>query len=111
MLRERTAAFWAARVDKDFTKQWELLEPRGRARMTPAEYAPGPVVKYLGYEVDDATVKGYFATVKVKVIAEAVLPTVPQQKAPPSVVVVEDLWVRIKGTWYRALDPNTTEGR
>ena len=49
------AAFWAARVAGDPKAQWELLEPRGRGRMTPLEYVPGPgAMKYLAYQVETA---------------------------------------------------------
>ncbi len=103
-LRERAAAFWAARVSGDFEKQWGLLEPRGRARETAAEYAPTSVVKYLAYRIDNATVTGYFAKVHVHLIVQAMLPTASQQKILPSAVSLDDIWVRIRGTWYRALE-------
>src|SRR5262249_37836739 len=75
-LGERAAAFWAARVAGDFVAQWELLEPRGRGRMTPFEYAtPFGAVKYLAYQIEDVTVDGYFASVNVRAITQAVLPT------------------------------------
>jgi hypothetical protein len=103
-LRERAAAFWAARVAGDVTKQWELLEPRGKARMTPGEYAgPGGGAKYLAYQVDDTTVKGYFATVKVRLLVQPFLPSAPRQ-VDPTTAVVEDHWIRIRGTWYRSLE-------
>src|SRR5437016_1127761 len=38
-LRERAAMYWAARMNEDDKAQWDLLEPRGRGRMTPQEYA------------------------------------------------------------------------
>jgi hypothetical protein len=107
-LRERAAAFWAARVAGDFTKQWELLEPRGRGRLTAAEYSAGRgAVKYLAYQVEDATVDGYFSTVKVRLLVKPVLglagPTAQEAEAARA-VVVSDKWVKIQGTWYRTLD-------
>jgi hypothetical protein len=103
-LRERVAAFWAARVAGDFAKQWELLEPRGRGRISVAEYAPQSVVKYLGYQVEDANVKGYFASVRVRLLVQAVIPTAQNRKIAPSAVGVKDVWVRIQGTWYRSME-------
>jgi len=104
-LLERAAQFWAARVAGEPTKQWELLEPRGRGKMTVAEYAGVPrVVKYLAYQVEDASLDGYFATVKVRLIVLPVLPTAPNRRIPPTAVVVGDRWVRIKGVWYRTLE-------
>ena len=104
-LRERAAAFWAARVTGDTTKQWELLEPRARGRMTAAEYAaPRNVVKYLAYQVEDANVEGFYAKVKVRLIVQPTLPFAPQRKIAPSATVVEDPWVRVQGTWYHSMD-------
>lgn len=110
-LRERAAAFWAARMTIDANKQWELLEPRGRGRLTVAEYGGVPrAVKYLAYQVEEARVNGYFATVKVRLIVQPVLPTASQRPVPPSAVVIDDKWVRIRGTWYRALEQEDRGG-
>jgi hypothetical protein len=104
-LRERAAAFWAARVAGDPKAQWELLEPRGRGRLTPLEYVPGPgAMKYLAYQVEDATVNGYFADVSVRILVQPILPTARKAKIGPSGTVVKDRWVRIGGTWYRSLE-------
>jgi hypothetical protein len=104
-LRERAAAFWAARVAGDFNKQWELLEPRGRGRMTPAEYAiDRNAVKYLAYQVEDATVNGYFGTVSVRLLLQPMLPKPGGAPLAPAAVVLPDKWVKIRGTWYHILD-------
>src|SRR6266542_1397736 len=74
-LRERAAAFWAARVAGDFQKQWELLEPRGRGRMTPQQYgAERGAVRYLAHQVEGATADGFFATVKVRLLFQPIPP-------------------------------------
>jgi hypothetical protein len=109
-LRERTAAHWAARVAGDSKAQWELLEPRGRARLTPAEYgASAGGVKYIAYQVEDATIEGYFASVKVRMIVQPVLPTAQAKRIGPTTVVLMDRWVRIRGTWYRSLEQESSE--
>jgi hypothetical protein len=105
-LRERAAAFWAARVAADFSAQWELLEPRGRGRMTAPEYASQKgAVKYLAYQVEDATVDGYFAVVKVRLLVQP-KPQVQSTRRSigPQAITVPDRWVRIAGTWYRSLE-------
>jgi hypothetical protein len=107
VLRQRAAAFWAARIEGDVKAQWELLEPRGRGRMVPADLAPARgAVKYLAYQVEDATVNGYFATVAVRLLVQTILPTASQQprKVVPSTSVVKESWVRIGGVWYRSLE-------
>ena len=102
-LRERAAAYWAARVEGDDKTQWELLEPRGRGRMTLAEYASERKgVRYLGYQIEDAIVEGYFASVKVRVLFQPILQSLASVRA--QTVVLDDQWIRVGGTWYRQMD-------
>ena len=78
--------------------------------MAAAEYSGVPrAVKYLAYQVEDANVRGYFGTVKVRLIVQPVLPQATQRRIAPAAVVVDDSWVKIRGTWYRALEQE--EGR
>jgi hypothetical protein len=113
-LRQRAAEFWAARVATNAQTQWDLLEPRGRGRMTVSEYAPirGPL-KYIAYQVEDATVNGSFAVVNVRLIVLAA--QFVQRGIGPQVVKVPDRWVKIEGTWYRSLeqagDPGVATGQ
>lgn len=109
-LRERTAAFWAARVSRDFRAQWELLEPRVKGRVSADEYASGRgALRYLGYEVGEATIDGAFATVKVRVIAQ--LPPIggPAQRPMLHAGLVEDRWIKVDGVWYRSQDQDRGE--
>lgn len=109
-LRERTAAFWAARVARDFRAQWELLEPRVKGRVSAEEYASGRgALRYLGYEVGEATIDGAFATVKVRVIAQ--LPPIggPGQRPMLHAGLVEDRWIKVDGIWYRNQDQDRGE--
>jgi hypothetical protein len=102
-LRERAAAYWAARMTGDDKSQWELLEPRGRGRMTPQEYgSERRGVRYLGYQVEDATIEGYFAIVKVRVLFQPILPRLAT--VAPQTVLMDDRWIRVGGAWYRQLD-------
>jgi hypothetical protein len=102
-LRERAAAYWAARMAEDDKGQWELLEPRGRGRMTPQEYAAERRgIRYLGYQIEDATIEGYFATVKVRLLFQPILPRLAG--VAPQTVLMDDRWIRVGGAWYRQLD-------
>src|SRR5262249_7243072 len=103
-LRERAAGFWAARVAGDSKAQFEFLEPRGQARITAAEYAGSGPVKYLAYQVEDASVQGYFADVKVRLLVQTFLPTARPRDLEPYGSVVTDRWVRIGGIWYRSFE-------
>ncbi|HXJ79481.1 MAG TPA: hypothetical protein VMS64_12480 [Candidatus Methylomirabilis sp.] len=101
-LRERAAEFWAARIAGDANAQWQLLEPRGKGRSTAEEYGARPTGgRYLAYQVEDATVKGYFGTVKVRLIVQQILPSPGSRNLPPQATTLEDGWIRIKGVWYR----------
>ena len=106
VLRERAAAFWAARVAGDLEVQWQLLEPRWKGRMTAAEYGSDLTGgQWLAYQVEGAAVNGYFATVKVQVLVRQVLPpsAAGRTRITPQAAVVEDGWVRIGGVWFRTL--------
>jgi hypothetical protein len=113
MLRERAAAFWAARVAGDAQGQWQLLEPRGKGRLTAQEYgADMGGGRYLAYQVEGATVNGLFATVKVKVLVQQVLPPSSMKRSiPPQATVVDDGWIRVGGVWYRRLDAGAVQAR
>jgi hypothetical protein len=107
-LRERVAAYWAARVASDDKTQWELLEPRGRGRLTPQEYAAGRKgVRYLGYQIEDATINGYFAKVKVRLLFQPVIPRMVN--VGPQTILLDDEWIRVNGTWYHQLDERQPE--
>jgi hypothetical protein len=109
-LRERAARFWAARVASDYNTQWELLEPRGRGKITASEYAgQRGRFKYLAYQVEDASVNGYFGKVNVKVLVQPML-TPGKTGIGPQTVTVPDEWVRIDGTWYRSLEQQGDPG-
>lgn len=102
-LRERAAAYWAARMSGDDKGQWDLLEPRGRGRMTPQEYAAERRgIRYLGYQIEDASIEGHFAIVKVRLLFRPILPRSPG--IAPQTVFMDDRWIRVGGGWYRQLD-------
>jgi hypothetical protein len=109
-LRERAAAYWAARMAGDDKGQWELLEPRGKGRLTPQEYTAGKKsIRYLGYQVEDATIEGYFATVKIRLLFQAILPRMTS--VPVQTVLMDDQWIRVGGAWYRQLEDGQRQRR
>jgi hypothetical protein len=107
ILRQRVATYWAARVTRDATAFWQLIEPRGKGRMTAEEYAAqGASVKYTGYRVEEATIDGNFATVKVRLVGVPELPLMRSSASQsiPQASVIDDQWVRVRGAWYRVVD-------
>jgi hypothetical protein len=109
-LRERVAAFWVARMSDDDRGQWEMLEPRGRGRLTPREYASERRdVRYLGYQVEDAAVDGHFAVVKVRVLFRPIIQTMVDVSM--QTVLLDDHWIRVNGSWYRQLDDRQPQRR
>lgn len=106
-LRQRVASYWAARVARDSAAFWRLVEPRAQGRMTAEEYASqGSSVTYTGYRVEEATINGNFATVKVRVVG---IPQLPLTRARgtatgPHAALIDDEWVRVRGVWYRVVD-------
>jgi hypothetical protein len=110
ILRQRAAEYWAARVARDYRKQWELSEPRLKGRTTPEEYGAGKgAIQYLGYEVGDASINGSFASVQVKVIGRI---TLPNSRAQPVTRTssVPDAWIKVEGIWYRRADQPESPG-
>jgi hypothetical protein len=102
-LRERAAAYWAARMAGDDQSQWDLLEPRARGRLTPQEYAAERKgIRYLGYQIETATIDGYFATVKVRLLFQPILPRMANVSV--QTLLMDDQWIRVRGTWYRQFE-------
>ena len=106
-LRDRAAAFWAARVAGDVEAQWHLLEPRWKGRMTATQYGSDLTGgRYLAYQVEGVTVNGFFATVKVRLLVQQTLPAAAgrgRSVGPPQGTVVADGWIRIGGVSYRRM--------
>ena len=105
VLKQRAAAFWQARINRDFRAQWELLEPRVKGRVAADEYSAGRGgVRYLAYQVEDVTTTGLFATVKVRVLAQPAVAALVGRRITPQAVLLDDPWVRVGGVWYRRLE-------
>jgi hypothetical protein len=109
-LKERVLAYWEARVRKDYRAEWDLLEPRLRARVPADEYGRGRTLQYLGAQVESVERRGSFARVGVRVLVKITLPPLPLPQAPGAAApaperteaaLVQDHWVLIRGAWYR----------
>lgn len=104
-LKERVALYWNARVKRDYRTQYELLEPRARARTSPEEYGRGRMVRYEAAQVEDAERRGNFARVTVRVLVRVVHPLLGGSRIETS--LLQDHWVLIGGTWYRSQEADT----
>lgn len=102
-LRERVRAYWEARVRKDYRTEYELLEPRARARTSPDEYGRGRAVEYLAAQVEGVERRGNFARVAVRLLVNVMHPLLPGGSRRPA-TVIEDQWVLLEGVWYRTLE-------
>ncbi len=107
-LRERVLAYWQARVKKDYQAEYDLLEPRLRARVPAEEYGRGRTIQYLGAQVESVERRGSFARVGVRILVKMTIPPlpIPQAAAVPSpqrteATLLQDHWVLIRGAWYR----------
>jgi hypothetical protein len=103
-LRERARAYWAARVAKDLKAQYEMLEPRARARVEAGTYGRERIVEYVAAQVEDVNVAGSFGRVSVRMLVRVHHPLLGQQAQQTRSSVGQDHWVRIRGTWYRSLE-------
>ena len=103
-LKKRAQAYWEARVKKDYRGQYDLLEPRARARVSADEYGRGRSVEYLAVQVEDAERNGNFGRVAVRLLVRLTAPP-PLRVAPRTEsTLLQDHWVAIGGQWYRSLE-------
>ena len=75
--------------------------------MTAQQYAPVPTGgRYLAYQVEDVTINGHFATVKLRLLVQQIIPATSGRGKvlPPQAVHLDDGWIRVGGVWYRRLD-------
>lgn len=107
-LKERVLAYWQARVKKDYQAEYDLLEPRLRARVPAEEYGRGRTLQYLAVQVESVERSGSFARVAVRVLVKITLPPLPLPQAAAATpdrteaTVLQDHWVSIRGLWYRS---------
>jgi hypothetical protein len=102
-LRQRVLAYWQARMRKDYRAQYDLLEPRMQARVSPDEYGRGRTVEYLAAQVERIERRGQFARVAVRLLVRVQHPTLPQGGRTEA-AVLPDHWVLVRGQWYRSQD-------
>jgi hypothetical protein len=107
-LKERVLAYWQARIKKDYQAEYDLLEPRLRARVPASEYGRGRAMEYLAAQVEGVERSGSFARVKVRILVKITLPPLPVPQrvvtAPErtEATMILDHWVLIRGAWYRS---------
>jgi hypothetical protein len=99
-LRERVLAYWNARVKRDYRAEYDLLEPRARARTSADEYGRGRAVEYMAAQVEDVEQRGNFARVTVRLLVRISYPLAGMASRTEA-TALQDSWVRIGGVWYR----------
>ena len=103
-LKKRVLAYWEARVKRDYRAEYDLLEPRAKARISADEYGRGRTVQYLAVQVEGAEQNGNFARVAVRLLVR-VVPAIPARvQARTESTVLQDHWVLIGGAWHRSFE-------
>jgi hypothetical protein len=105
-LKARVQAYWDARVKKDYRAEYDLLEPRERARVSPDEYGRGRNLEYTAAQVESVERRGNFARVAVRLLVKVTFPTGalgPVRTPTPRTqsALLDDYWVLVGGAWYR----------
>jgi len=56
--------------------------------------------------VEDVAINGHFATVKMRVLVQQIVPATSGRSKlmPPQAVHLDDGWIQVGGVWYRRLD-------
>lgn len=98
-LRARFDESWQARVDHDWTRLYDFIDPRDRPQIDPQVFADTHAMfEYLSCDVHWVQVKGDNGTVRVTVHHKLNDPSLT--KLPPRDATVREEWVRYEGTWY-----------
>jgi len=106
-LKTRVQAYWEARVKKDYRAEYDLMEPRVRARNSPDEFGRGRTVQYLAAQVEGAERNGNFARVAVRILVRVVAPIPSPIQPRTDSALIEDHWVLVGGAWYRSSEIET----
>jgi hypothetical protein len=100
VLRDRVTQYWDARVARsekvyDFYPVPELGGPKDRKML--GEFGN---VTFEGYEIEDISVDGDTATVKLQVVADTSTGS-PHHKEHAVHVPSQEEWIRVCDTWFR----------
>ncbi|HRX84594.1 MAG TPA: hypothetical protein P5572_06190 [Phycisphaerae bacterium] len=98
-LRARFEESWNARVNRDWTRLYDFIDPRDRATVDEQKFADTHAMfQYISCNVHWVEAEGDLGTVRVTVHHKLNDPSLT--KLPPRDVTVREEWVRYEGTWY-----------
>lgn len=100
VLKERIAKFWECRLKGDYVTIYDLMSPAIRTTVTrPSFVGSKGFVNYYSYEILSISVDGDEARARVRYTWKANHPLF--EKADVKDNIMEDVWVRIDGVWYK----------
>jgi hypothetical protein len=104
LLRERAEEFWAAFVNRDYERVYDLYDPFYRARTAKTSFLGSVgMLQYREFEIKDIKVEGNVAKVTVEVVfympkfkMQLKEYTVPDTKAE-----FQETWLYVYDNWYK----------
>lgn len=110
-LKERVDSFWRGMIEDQWSRNYEMLDPWFRARVTRSGYMStrGGLV-YHEAQLANVDLKGTIADVKVRVSLE--MPEVEvlgkRHSMPKHTRFIEERWLWVADNWYREVRDATT---
>jgi len=102
VLLERFKDSWTARENEQWQSLYEMTDPRDRDDVSFNDFAEAKsLTSFIDYEIEWVEVLNDVGTVRVRIEHKIDDPNL--QKLPSSIVVVDERWVRVDGSWYMDL--------
>ena len=99
-LLDRMTEFWECRVRGDYVTIYDLMSPDIRESVSRSAFVGAKgFVNYYGFDIRSVEIAGEEARALVQYSWKANHPLF--EKSPPKEHVMEDVWVRRDGTWFR----------
>jgi hypothetical protein len=102
-LRKRVAAYWETLIAGDLEEAFNFIEPKGQKTQNRSRFIAGMGnFIFLSYRIEDITMEGYRASVRVKRTFKIQPGFIPIVIKEPASQTLTDPWVQINDIWYAA---------